>query len=186
MCTYIHLYKTEYEFENKYYGDSYNEPWLGFTMESSGTSYNKRNILVGYIDINAFESNFLMSFDLNNDSAVNMDDVQYAAMELDYPPIVENKATYSTSLVDSLLFDNPHMVGGFKTCRQLECGDDGWTSYTIRLKLSDDANGERWCCFNIGSHMYPSYIGGDYPDKVAIYSELPPYGEIAGGYEMGA
>ena len=41
MGKYIHLFETETEFNSAYTGDNYDEPWVSYTMETSGITYNK-------------------------------------------------------------------------------------------------------------------------------------------------
>ena len=41
MENYIHLFETQTDFENKYYGEEYVEPWLSLTDETNKVSYNK-------------------------------------------------------------------------------------------------------------------------------------------------
>lgn len=42
MAKYIHLFQTDQEFEDAYFGEEYLEPWVSYTVESDNIGMNKR------------------------------------------------------------------------------------------------------------------------------------------------
>lgn len=40
---YLHLYETENEFQNDYYGENYEEPWVSYVESSERVDYNQDN-----------------------------------------------------------------------------------------------------------------------------------------------
>jgi len=183
MGKYIHYFKNESDFTNKYYGEEYLEPWVSLTdTENEHVDYNKR---MATVDLGLPSGNLWAPYNLGASSSAETGDY-YAWAELE-PKGYFSRSTYKyfdeenymyTKYNDSqhtrlLLEDdaaNVKLGGGWQIPTQedfqellVECeftsinDDDLGTTYT---KVTSRINGNSIAILN-GGFYTDSYLNSD-------------------------
>lgn len=123
---YIHLFETVAEFNEEYNGEGYHEPWVSYTIESSGLSYNKiSDPLAVPLTIEMLQNGSInlygtYSYSLNNGEWVDIEE-DSLEMNLSIGDKMSFKGLYGLSLGYGAVTGNFKVYGNIMSLR---CGDN--------------------------------------------------------------